>query len=191
MESRTVSAAPLPMVRRTPRGRLRWYMAQVPEGMEDTTARKLLRILPESVLASAFAMRKERLIKLHGVWKREIAPAFPGYFFLSSADAPSLYKALSTLSFHVRMAGDGERAWAPVPDEAMAWYLGAVDSTGVIRTSVANIVNGELRAESGPLVGSEHLVERIDRHKCKCWLRLPDGGAGFTELIYVEIPSKS
>ena len=183
--------AGLPAGRRSPRGRLRWYVARVPEGREAQTCERLRRILPAEALDDAFEVRKERWFRRGGVWSLQAVPAWSGYVFLASRDAAALERALSKLSFPVRLAGgDGAHAFAPLAEGAREWLASAMDASHVLRNSTAEIVGGELCVLEGPLVGQEALVRKVDRHRRVCLVGVPDADGGFVEPMPIDVPVK-
>ncbi len=183
--------AGLPLGRRSPRGRLRWYLARVPEGRESATCARLRRILPAEVLEDAFELRKERWFRRGGVWSLQSVPAWSGYVFLASRDAAALDRALLSLSFPVRLAGgDGAHAFAPLSEGARGWLESAMDPSHVLRNSTAEIVGGELHVLSGPLVGREALVRRVDRHRRVCLVSVPDARGAFSQSMPLDVPVK-
>ena len=183
--------AGLPMGRRTPRGRARWYLLRMPEGREASTCAELRRLLPESILADAFVLRKERWMKRGGTWFLEPVNMYRGYAFAISSDAAGLAKSLARLTLPVELVGTEARSWAPLADEAAAWYAAAMDSSHVIRSSTAVIVDGALRVQSGPLVGQESRISKVDRHRRRCQVRVGEGDSAFTEQAPIDVPFKS
>lgn len=184
-------AGGLPCGRRTPRGRERWYLLRMPEGREATICAELKRLLPGSVLKDAFVLRKERWMKRAGVWFLEPVNMYRGYAFAISSDAAGLAKAIAGLTLPVELVGTDVRSWAPLADEAAAWYAAAMDGSHVIRSSTAVIVDGVLHVQSGPLVGQEPRISKVDRHRRRCQVRVGDGDAAFTEQAPIDVPFKS
>lgn len=189
--SRASAAAPMgmPVGRRTPRGRRRWYPVWAP-GREQATCDRLKAILPEDLLPDAFVLRREQWRKRRGVWEKGVAPLYEGYLFVATADVVGLDKAMSKLSFPAQLAkGDGH--YAPLESAAQAWYEHVCDASHVIRSSTAVIVDGELDIREGPLVGQEDRITKIDRHKAVCWVAVGDEGGGFRERAPLVVPFKS
>ena len=184
-------AAGLPMGRRSPRGRERWYLLRMPEGRESAICEELKRLLPESVLTDAFVLRKERWMKRGGTWFLDPVNMYRGYAFAISSDAAGLSKAIAGLTLPVELVGTDVRSWAPLADEAAAWYAAAMDASHVIRSSTAAIVDGVLHVQSGPLVGQESRISKVDRHRRRCQVRVGDGDAAFTEQAPIDVPFKS
>ena len=189
-EREHVARMPLPCGRRSPRGRSRWYVLHVPQGAEAPTAEKLNRILGGTCLARAFALRKECWMKRRGEWFLVTKPMWPQYLFAESGDAAALVDALRTLSFRVEPAGLEGRGVVPLDDGVRAWLEASADSTWCVRSSVAEIVGGELRVTSGPLVGQEARVLRVDRHKRTALVAMGDGPGAPVEALAIDVPVK-
>ena len=186
-----VLAAGLPMGRRSPKGRERWYALRMPAGREVSLCAELKRLLPKSVLTDAFVLRKERWMKRGGTGSWSPVEMYRGYAFAISADAAGLAKALSRLTLPVELVGTEIRSWAPLSDAAADWYADAMDASHVIRSSTAVIVDGALHVTEGPLVGQEARISKIDRHRRRCQVTVIDGGDGFTEQVPLDVPFKS
>ncbi len=185
------AACGLPLGRRTPRGRERWYLLRVPENREASTCARLKRLVFTDLLTDAFALRKERWIKRAGVWSLETVPMYRGYAFAISRDACALAKALGKLTVPVELVGSDARAWMPLADEAAAWYVAAMDGEHVIRSSTAVIEEGVLRVTDGPLMGQEARISQVDRHRRRCIVHVGDADSGFAEQMPLDVPFKS
>lgn len=183
--------AGMPVGRRTPKGKRRWYLVHAP-GREQATCDKVRKVIPGELLEDAFVMRKERIRKRSGEWFTSTVPMYEDYFFVVTRDVAALDKALSKLSFPAHIAKGESRYFAPMAHEAQAWYEKAMDATHTIRTSTAVIVDGELRIQNGPLVGQEDRVVKIDRHHCDCVVEISGGAdGGHAERLPMEVPFKS
>ena len=186
----TRTPANMPVGRRTPKGVKRWYLVHAPN-REQATCDKVKKIISPELLDDAFVMRKERVSKRQGHWVTSVVPMFRDYFFVVTSDAPALDKELAKLSFPVHIEkGDG-RYYAPMAQEAQAWYEQMMDSTHTIRTSTGVIADGRLQLQQGPLVGQEARVVKVLRHKRMCVVSVADGASGFSESLPLCIPSKS
>lgn len=183
--------AGLPAGRRTPRGRLRWYLAHTPEGMERLTCGKLKQLMPHDLLDDAFVLSKEHWMKRNGVWSLHTTQMYPEYFFAATADVLGLCKALSKLSFHVDVVGARERACMPLSEEVRAFFERTTDAAHVVRSSTAAIEGGVLHVLGGPLVGEEERIVKVDRHKRRCWVQIGKGDGSFLQTFALDIPCKS
>lgn len=186
-----VAAAGLPLGRRTPKGRERWYLLRVPEGREAATCAELKRLVPGGLLKDAFALRKERWFKRAGEWSLVLVDMYRGYAFAVSPDAAGLARALSRLTLSAALVGTESRSWAPLADEVASWYASVADEGHVIRSSTAVIVDGVLHVTDGPLVGQEERISKVDRHRRRCTVRVADGDGGFAEQAAIDVPFKS
>lgn len=130
-------------------------------------------------------------MKRQGIWFLEPVNMYRGYAFAVSADAIGLAKAISKLTLPVELVGTEPRSWAPLSDDAASWYASVTDGQHVIRNSTAVIVDGVLHVQSGPLVGMESRITKIDRHRRRCQVRVGDGEDAFTEQVAIDVPFKS
>lgn len=181
----------LPLGRRTPKGRLRWYLVEAPRGRERVTCQNVCRVLPADVLEDAFVPMVERWVKRAGTWSVQTHPLYAGYFFAAARDADALDKALQKVTLPTRMVGSEGRFWSPVADDALAWLGSVMDSGHVVRTSTAEIVDGTLRVTEGPLAGHEASVVKIDRHRRSCMVRVGGRDGAFTVTLPLCVPRKS
>lgn len=184
-------AAGLPCGRRTPKGRNRWYLLSMPPGREASICRELKRLVPSHLLADAFVLRKERWMKRQGAWFIEPVAMYRGYGFAISPDAPQLATAISKLTLPVELVGTKTRSWAPLSDDASAWFTSAADAQRIIRSSTAIIVNGALHVTDGPLVGQEASISKVDRHRRCCTVTIGKPDESFTEILPMDVPYKS
>ena len=180
----------MPIGRRTPRGKRRWYLVFAP-GREQATCDKLKKLIPASLLEDAFVLRRERVRKRHGQWITDVIPMYEGYLFVVTRDVSALDKALSKLSFPAHICKGENRFYAPLAEEAQAWYEQVMDATHTIRTSTAVIIDGVLHIQEGPLVGQENRVTNIKRRLSLCDVAVADGGGGFEETVPFVVPFKS
>lgn len=180
----------LPCGSRTPRGRLRWYLVQVPEGQELATCERVKKILSAEVLEDAFVMQREFWLKRGERWWLQPKTLYRGYFFAASRDAVALSRELSRLSFPVRVVGAYGRSFMPLASEAQEWFSTSMDEGHVLRNSVAEIVDGVLHVTAGPLVGQESRVSKLDRHKRTCLVSVCDSDGGFSEVMPLDLVAK-
>lgn len=181
----------LPCGHRTPRGALRWYLVQAPEGRELSTCSKVRSIIDPAALDSAFVLFKERWFRRGTTWSLQPAQMFQGYFFAATRDVIALDRALKTLSFPAQIVGTRGHTLTPLATEAQKWFARSVDSFHVLRNSTASIVDGVLHVKHGPLVGQESRILKVDRHKRSCLVHICDADGGFALQMPIDIPFKS
>ncbi|ROT89263.1 hypothetical protein DMP12_10015 [Gordonibacter urolithinfaciens] len=163
----------------------------VPEGREQATCEKIRKIVPSDLLADAFVLRKERWFKRAGVWSLNLVQMYHEYFFVATGDVTALDRELSRLSFPARIASESGRGFLPLAFEAQEWFEASMDADHVLRSSMAHIVEGELRVLAGPLMGQERRVRKIDRHRRRCLVDVCDADGGFVEQMPLDVPFKS
>lgn len=173
------------------KGAVRWYLVHVPEGAERSTADRVKKLVPTSLLQDAFVISKECWVKRGGTWSTQVKQLYPEYFLVATGDVAALDKALTKLSFHVRVAGSRERAYQPMAAGAQAWLESSMDADHVVRGSIAEIIDGELHVLAGPLVGQEPRVVRYDRRKRYALVDVGHEEGGFVEALPLDIPFKS
>lgn len=176
------SVGALPLGRRVPRGRLRWYLVSCPEGHEVANCAKVRQIIPAPILEDAFVPRKENTFKRHGEWKIEVIDFFRGYFIAVTGDAPALSRALSRLGFPARMVGAVGCGWQPVSEDAQRLLEQTMDEGHVVRLSWGEIVSDELRVDRGPLVGKEGRVSTFNRRRSWAYVRVGERDGGTATL---------
>lgn len=180
----------LPVGRRSPKGRQRWYLLRVPEGRESAVCERLLNLVSSDVLDDAFFLQRERWMKRNGTWSLHLVPVYKGYAFAVSRDAAGLSKAISKLTLPVELVGTEDRAWAPLSDEMAAWFAHAMDGRHVIRSSTALIQDGSLHVIEGPLMGQEGNIAKVDRHRRFCLVDVLDSDGGFTVSMPIDVPNR-
>lgn len=181
----------LPAGRRVSRGNLRWYLANVPEGREQALCDNVIKLIDPSVLADAFVPRKERWFKRRGSWSLQQVVMYPGYLFIATADVRALDQALAKLTLPVQIVGSDTHAWTPLAPEAQAWFEASMDADHVIRSSMAQIIDGSLHVQSGPLAGQEGHLFKVDRHQRRCLLHVGEGEGSFTTSMAIVVPQKT
>lgn len=182
--------AGMPVGHRSPRGKRRWYLVHAP-GREESTCRKVKKLISPDLLEDAFVMRRERITKRHGEWVTSTMSMYPEYFFVVTRDVNALDRELSRLSFPAHVCKGESSFYAPMAEEAQAWYEQMMDATHTIRTSTAVIVDGELQIQDGPMVGQESRVTKIMRRKSICTVAVSDGDGGFTECVPFVVPFRN
>lgn len=178
----------LPLGRRVPRGRSRWYLVACPEGHELQTCAMVKRIVPAELLEDAFVPLKERQGKYQGEWRRDVIVFFQGYFIVVTKDAARLSKALDKLTFPAHMVGSVGQSYQPISEDAQHLLEQMMDQSHVVRLSWGEVVSGALHVQEGPLAGKEDRVERFVRRKCFAFVRVGESdNAAFTLRIPLAI----
>lgn len=144
------------------------FVVQVAPSREDAAARRVAALGGDAV-QTCFPLRRQMLRKKAGAWNYALEPLFPGYLFLASDNPEAVDFALRRSTQPDLMLGADGRL-ATLSDAEAALVHALADAQGVVRSSRGRIVEGDLVVESGPLVGLEELVRRVDRHHRAAWL---------------------
>lgn len=158
---------------------------QVRAGHEAAAARRIMRAAQGAAI-DVFCPQCELARREAGEWKVESRLLLPGYVLVRTSDAEALERALATVG-SVRLVGEGGAPGALSAEEARAFAeLGG--EKHVLRMSLGTITDGVLHVSQGALVGREHLVRKIDRHRRMAWAELVPGRR---LRVGLEVVSKS
>ncbi len=167
-----------------------WYAVRTVQGRERAVAARLRAAVSPALLSDAFCIEKERWMKRQGRWRIDAVPLYRGYLFVETGTPRALARALARGPERAEMIGSVGNSWCPLPDGTRAWLDAVSGPQRIIRSSTAEIVQGRLRVLSGPLVGREHCIERIDRHRRRCLVRVPGPDGGRLETMPIDVPVK-
>lgn len=160
-------------------------VAQVRAGHEVAAARRIMRAA-QGAATDAFCPQCELARREAGEWRVEARPLFPGYVLVTTTEPQALERALAPVG-SVRLVGEAGDPGALTAEEARA--LAELGGEGhVLRMSLGTITDGVLHVSQGALVGREHLVRKIDRHRRMAWAELVPGRR---LRVGLEVVSKS
>lgn len=171
--------------------RLKWYVAHVGEGREERAAGDCAKLIGPAVLADCFVPRAVRLKKRGGEWLEERRLLYPGYLFLLAADARRLEAGLRSVLRPVRLLGKGDAGFAALEDSEQALFERMLDDAHLLRASEGVIRDGCLEVQSGPLVGMEGRIRKVDRHKRTALVDVGVPGNASCLVASLKVPSKS
>ncbi len=150
---------------------LLWYVMQVQTGSEEKIQLQCERLISESVLEKCFIPYYEEQRKLHGEWKLLKKVLFPGYVFVITDDLEKLWYALKRVQGLTKLLGtDGEMI--PLSDEEVDFMLRFGGDKQVVEISKGVFEGSKVKILSGPLVGKEGLIKKIDYHKRRATLEM-------------------
>ena len=142
-----------------------WYAVHVGVGREETMASWLSRVLRDCGLEEAFFPKFEVEQKFHGEWKRVLKPLWPGYIIAATDSPEALAKGCGELSEHARIIEVGGKPAALVSPAAELVREWTEPGDRVVSLSTGVKKGNRMTVLQGPLVGNEHLIETMDRHK--------------------------
>lgn len=164
-----------------------WYVVQVATGREEAMCELIERVAPDGVLEECFTPRFETQKKVRGEWVGVRPVLFPGYLIVVTDRVDELWAALRRMSEFTRLLSVGE-AFAPLSDEDRAW-LSVFTERGsrTVPMSMGVIEGDRVLVTSGPLMGREALIKRVDRRRSIAYLELEMFGRTLTTKVGLGI----
>lgn len=150
-------------------------------------AERIGRVVPRSVLEECFFPRFATEIKVRGAWVSVEKPLLPGYLIGISSDPEALDRALLDLEGFARVLMQGD-AYVPLAADERA-VVGGFTSPGarVIPMSMAVKQGDVVTVTSGPLVGRQGLIKKVNRRKSLAYLEFDLCGRKVTARVGLGI----
>ena len=174
----------------------RWYAVQVETGREDAACVLVLRAAEAAGLADAFdelfSPKRRTLSKVHGKLVEGLEPLLPGYVIAVArpADLDAVAEALRRTPRFARLVGIGG-AFAPLSDQEVSWIC-AFTQRGdrTVEMSEGFVEGGRVVVTSGPLVGKEVLITKVNRRKRTAEVELSICGRKVTTKVGLSLVRK-
>lgn len=166
-----------------------WYVVQVRTGTEESIRVQCEKQMTGEALERCFIPYYEESKRIRGKWTTLEKVLFPGYVFMISEKMESLYEQLHGVIGLTKLIGTG-REIVPLEAEEIAFMQDIGGEKQIVEMSEGVIEQSCVRITSGPLVGMEGFIRKIDRHKRKAWLEVPMFGRVQTVQVGVEIVAK-
>lgn len=166
-----------------------WYVVQVRTGTEENIRIQCERRIPRDLLTDCFIPYYEEPKKADGQWIKQRRVLFPGYVFVVTDDVSGLFLQLKVVSGLTKLIGAGQDIIA-LTDSERAFIESFGGDEKVMEMSIGIIEGDRIIIESGPLIGREGCIKKIDRHKRKAWLELPMFGRTQRVQVGLEIVAK-
>ncbi len=166
-----------------------WYVMQVRSGTEHKTLAKLKSLIDSEILEQGFIPLYEQKKRYQGKWHVEEKILFPGYVFLVTEQIEELIQELSRVVGSSRILKTGDEI-VPLTDEEVALLLRMGNKDQKVEMSIGVIENDKVRITSGPLVGMEGAIKKINRHKRIAWLSIEMFGSITDCQVGLEIIEK-
>ena len=175
----------------------RWYAVQVETGREDAACVLVLRTAEAAGLADAFdelfSPGRHTLSKVHGKLVEGLEPLLPGYVIAVArpADLDAVAEALRRTPRFARLVGIGG-AFAPLSDQEVSWIC-AFTQRGdrTVEMSEGFVEGGRVVVTSGPLVGKEVLIKKVNRRKRTAEVELSICGRRITAKVGLSLTRKN
>lgn len=167
-----------------------WYVIQVRSGKEDEIKRTCERKIEREVLKECFIPRSIRLKKYQGKWHQVEEILFKGYVFMITDHIDVLFNKLKMIPDLTKVLGnDGEYICPILKDEAI-FLLKFGKEDHIVDISKGYIEGDVIKITSGPLIGYEGLIRKIDRHKRIAYVEVSLFDQVTTVKVGLEIISK-
>jgi transcriptional antiterminator NusG len=165
------------------------YVFQVTPGEERKAAQRLLR--RTAPRATCFVPEVEVPVRTGAGWSRVRRPLVVGYVFVQTSDIQKVRQEALEAPGFARLLRMGGSVLSLTPEEE-AW-LGAVCSQDgrVAPVSTGIVEGGTTRILSGPLVGREVSIKKIDRHKRLAYVEVQMFGRTLTVQVGLELTGKT
>lgn len=148
-----------------------WYVIQVRTGKEEQMAMLFKRHISSDILIDCFIPRYKRMKKYKGQWHNDEYLLLKGYVFVITDHIDDLYNALKEIPDLTKVLGnDGTQIYPLWHQEVI--YLLKFGDQHVLDSSIGYIEGDNITIISGPLIGHEGLIKKIDRHKRIAYLEM-------------------
>lgn len=137
----------------------------------------------KALLSKCFLPLRQEIFHAAGEWHMQTKKLLPGYLFLASDDPKQLTEQCKK---NHMLAKNDELIFLNEQDMG----LFSLTRNGIIEMSKGIIVNGKLKIISGPLMGKESTIKKIDRHKRKAWVSVNLFGKERLIVVGLEIFQK-
>ena len=165
-----------------------WYVVQVRSGTEHNIRIQCNKKIPDTIMERCFIPYYEEKKKQNGTWNTLQKVLFPGYIFMITEDVEKLFFHLKTIEGMTKLIGTGQDI---IPLKEEITFLKRFGGEEQIVSMSEGIIEGtQVIITSGPLMGMEGLIQKIDRHKRKAWLDLELFGRMQQVEVGLEITRK-
>ena len=145
--------------------------------LKDVLEKTILQYIPSTTL---YIPQKKRLFQDKNGWSEIKEVLFPGYVFLDTPDIDAVHADLydPQIATEYKLLGMKEQDVMTVTDEERAWIQHMCNEEGW-NAGVSKGVKegGKVTFTSGPLVGMEGFISKLNRHKRQAELHMEFFGA--------------
>lgn len=167
-----------------------WYVVQVRTGTEESVRTQCGKNIGTEILEECFVPYYEERRRIRGEWTTLRKVLFPGYVFMVTERLVELHEGLRTVIGLTKLLGTG-REIVPLTEKEQELLKRMGGKEQIVEMSEGIIEDSQVKVTSGPLVGLEGCIRKIDRHKRKAWLELEMFGRKQMVQVGLEIVMKS
>lgn len=167
-----------------------WYVIQVRTGSEENIRLQCEANIPQDVMERCFIPYYEERRRIRGEWMTLKKILFPGYVFLITEEIDELFYQLKKVIGLTRLLGAGDEI-IPLTERERDFLLRFGGENQIVEMSEGIIEQSRIRILSGPLMGMEGQIRKIDRHKRKAWLEMEMFGRVQRVEVGLEVAMKT
>lgn len=167
-----------------------WYVIQVRTGSEENIRLQCEANIPQDVMERCFIPYYEERRRIRGEWMTLKKILFPGYVFLITEEIDELFYQLKKVIGLTRLLGAGDEI-IPLTERERDFLLRFGGENQIVEMSEGIIEQSRIRILSGPLMGMEGQIRKIDRHKRKAWLEVEMFGRVQRVEVGLEVAMKT
>ncbi|SCW59353.1 transcriptional antiterminator NusG [Ruminococcaceae bacterium YRB3002] len=166
-----------------------WYVIWTTTGSEDRAITDL-NTFAEGLFSRAFVPKRIISKKIGQSWVTAKTALFPGYIFVDTDSIEELASAIRiTDRFNIVLATDGD--YLPLTDEESGFADRLYADGGNFDMSQGIIEGDKIKITSGPLMGLEGFITKINRHKRIAYLELDMFGVKTKTTVGLEVVEKN
>ena len=162
-----------------------WCVLATKVGREELIQQMCKRHLNKKIYSRSMFPLCEQREHYRGTWHTKLEKVFPGYLFFDTGDPDELSRQLRK----EKIMAQNDKLFVLTPEDVQCLLF--FGRTGVFPMSQGIIVNGRVIILSGPLVGEESRIRKVDRHKRRAWLQIKLFGKPYTVVVGLEISQKT
>ena len=168
-----------------------WYVIQVKCGNEERIKEICQRLISKDILQECFIPKTKRIRKIRGniIEREEIL--FKGYVFMITDTIDDLYQSLKLIPELTKVLGNDGSNILPILKEEAIFLLKFGKEDHIVDMSKGYIIGSKIIILTGPLVGNEGIIRKIDRHKRIAYIEVKLFDQITTVKVGLEIISKS
>lgn len=166
------------------------YVLQVGGGRENRAIQLIEGFVPHEAYSEVYAPKFKRKMKLKGEWRVVESLLIPGYLFIVTSDVDALRLRLYDVPALTKLLQMGTDI-VPLEPEEVDWinrFTKPFERT--VGFSEGYMVGDRVIVTSGPLMGYESKIVKIDRHKRFAYLRFRILGRSKDVKVGLEIVSR-
>lgn len=161
-----------------------WCVLATKVGREELIQQMCKRHLNKKIYSRCMFPLCEQREHYRGTWHTKLEKVFPGYLFFDTGDPDELSRQLRK----EKIMAQNDKLFVLTPEDVQCLLF--FGRTGVFPMSQGIIVNGRVIILSGPLVGEESRIRKVDRHKRRVWMQMELFRKPHMVVVGLEISQK-